>query len=162
MSLGSLFKRVINIKIVNKKGINMGTLAPQGPSITYTREQQEAMLAQLFGAPMAVSPVPGIYATAEAELNKIATGLTSAKAMAINVWLGILAANVSILTNPQAVTGDVWAKLNAATTTLNGFGPTSNDLTNYKAALNTWNAQNSGQLSPTPLPGIPTSLTQYK
>jgi hypothetical protein len=165
MSLGSLFKKVFDIQVVNtktKESTNMGTLAPTGPKVTYTAEQQEQMLKDLFSPPTGVSPVPAEYATAKAELTKIELGVANAKLAAINAWLGVLGANTAILTNPQSVTADVWAKLNTVTTTLNACGPTQNDITNYSAALDSWNASNSGSLTPSALPAIPASLTQYK
>jgi len=116
----------------------------------------------LFGNKQQASPVPALFSAAQALVTQVTNNLMVVDLAAEAQYQAVLAGNPNILTNPTEVTLTVWQELVEAATTLTQINTAQRTLAAYTLAVNNWNANNSGSLTPTPVPVLPVSLQQYQ
>lgn len=116
----------------------------------------------LFGNKQAASPVPALFSAAIAGVNQITANLTIVDLAAEAQYQAVLGSNPNILSNPTEVSLTVWQELVEAATVLTQVNTAQRTLAAYTLAVNNWNANNSGSLTPSAVPSVPVSLQQYQ
>ena len=116
----------------------------------------------LFGNKQTASPVPALFSAAIAGVNQITANLTIVDLAAEAQYQAVLGSNPNILSNPTEVSLTVWQELVEAATVLTQVNTAQRTLAAYTLAVNNWNANNIGSLTPSPVPAVPASLQQYQ
>lgn len=116
-------------------------------------------LLALFGNHQQASPVPALFSAAIAGVNQITANLTVVD-LAAEAQYSTAYGNLSTPQNDTPLA--VWAELTEAAGVLVQVNTAQRVLAAYLLAVNNWNANNSGSLTPSPVPAVPASLKQYQ
>lgn len=119
-------------------------------------------LTGLFGNKQTASPVPALFSAANATISSITANLMLVDLQAEAQYEGVIAANPLILSNPTEVPLTVWTQLTQAGSALTAVNALQRTLAAYVLAVNNWYANNQGSTTPSAVPAVPTSLTQYQ
>lgn len=123
----------------------------------YIQDVEE--LFQLFGNKQPVSPVPALFSAANATAQDVENHLL---VLDLEAEALLEAAKAQLPADQATTPTATWQAILAAASNLINVNQAQRAIAAYRLALNNWQANNPGSLTPPPVPTLPDILKQYE